>query len=167
MWVCGLGLQGRVCVCVCVCVRICTSTCCHDRRKQQRRGSPSAQSDIKNNIPSLHVGSMSPQQGAHACMINGSMYVCWLHIPLMLVMWDIFQPLTKLSSLKIRGTVPTLVNANISAVTSVDSTAVMLPSSETTIGQLRLIQNPVSWESSPTAGKWISPLSQMCTLALS
>ena len=103
-----------VCVCVCVCVRICTSTCCHDRRKQQRRGSPSAQSDIKNNIPSLHVGSMSPQQGAHACMINGSMYVCWLHIPLMLVMRDIFQPLTKLSSLKIRGQLCLLLSMQIS-----------------------------------------------------
>lgn len=76
-----LGATGS-CVCFCVCVCICTSTCCHDGRKQQRRGSPSTQPDIKNNIPSLHVGSMSPQQGAHTCMINESMYVCWLHIPL-------------------------------------------------------------------------------------
>lgn len=89
-------MQQRACVCACVlnlhasvwlgatgsCVCICTSTCCHDGRKQQRRGSPLTQPDIKNNIPSLHVGSMSPQQGAHTCMINESMYVCWLHIPL-------------------------------------------------------------------------------------
>lgn len=113
MRVCGLGLQGRVCVSV------------HLRAVMM--GGSSRDVDLPRHSQTLKTTFLHSMW--EACRRSRELTHAWLMSPCMCVgyislyvshwwqrwlMWDIFQPLTKLSSLKIRGQLYLLLSMQIS-----------------------------------------------------